>query len=386
MTRSSAVIAILLVYGAGLLCIGAWAARRTHNGNDFLLGSRRMSFWFTSLSFTANATPPWLLFIVCGAAFVWGLAVVWAVAALLIGYLLNWFFVAPRLRALAVGHGNLTVLQSLCTTTGDRLQPWVVRSGVVILFFALLLQAGAQLHFAGTTLSGETDVDLSMVVSCLVIFLGVFAIAGGYWAACMSDVLQVIVLLIVGLVLPAMVLASGWPQVQSGIAAAGPHALTWFAGKPGVVAAAFAIGLFGLGMSQVGQPQALNRFMSARDDRTIKIARWISCGVVILLLAEMLFCGWVARIIYADLPQPEFALLTLGNRILPSWAAGAISTILLCAVLSGIVNQFLVAAATFSIDFCCPPEALRWLSSSFNSFWRSFILSIACFLEMRPFS
>ena len=352
--RSTAVIAVLLAYGACLLCVGVWATRRTHNGNDFLLGSRRMSLWFTSLSFTANATPPWLLFIVCGAAYVWGLAVVWAVAALLIGYLLNWFFVAPRLRALAVGHGNVTVLQSLCTAAGDRLQPLVVRSGVLILFFAVLLQAAAQLHFAGATLAAELDVDLSMVVSCLVIFLGVLAIAGGCWAASMSDVIAVGVLLTIGLMVPALVVSAGWSQIQSGVEAAGPHAMSWFAGKPGVVAAAFAIGLFGLGLAQVGQPQALNRFMSARDDRTIKIARWISCGVVILLLGEMLFCGWSARIIYAGMPQPEFALLTLGNRILPSWLAGAISTILLCAVLSGIMNQFLVAAATFSVDLKRP--------------------------------
>ena len=354
MNRSGAVIAVLLAYSAGLLCVAVWASRRTHNGNDFLLGNRRLTLWFTALSFTANATPPWLLFIVCGAAYVWGLAVIWAVVALLIGYLLNWFYVAPRLRSLAVGHGNLTVLQSLCTATGDRLQPLVVRSGVLILFFSLLLQAGAQLHFAGATLAAELDVDLSMVVSCLVIFLGVFAIAGGYWAASMSDVLQVIVLLVLGLVLPTLIVADGWSQVQAGVAAAGPKAMSWFAGKPGVVAAAFAIGLFGLGLAQVGQPQALSRFMSARDDRTIKLARWISCGAVILLLVAMLFCGWSARIVYAGMPQPEFALLTLGNRIFPSWLAGAISTILLCAVLSGIVNQFLVAAATFSVDLKRP--------------------------------
>ena len=354
MNRSTAVVAILLAYGAGLLCVGVWAARRTHNGNDFLLGNRRLSLWLTALSFTANATPPWLLFIVCGAAYVWGLAVVWAVLALFIGYLLNWFFVAPRLRALSVGHGNLTVLQSLCTATGDRLQPLVVRSGVLILFFALLLQSGAQLHFAGSTLAAELDVDLSMVVSCLAICLGVFAIAGGYWAASMSDVVQVLILVTLGLVLPTVVVIDGWSQIQAGIDAAGPKAMSWFAGKPGIVAVAFAIGLFGLGMAQVGQPQALNRFMSARDDRTIKLARWISGAAVLLLLAEMLFCGWSARIVHAGMVQPEFALLTLGNRIMPSWLAGAVSTVLLCAVLSGIVNQFLVAAATFSTDLKRP--------------------------------
>jgi sodium/proline symporter len=352
MTRSTAVITMLLVYGAGLLCAGVWAARRTHNANDFLLANRRLGSWFTALSFTANATAPWLLLIVCGAAFTWGLAAVWVAVALLLGFALNWFYVAPRLRALSVGHGTLTVLQLLSTATGDRLHSLVVRSGVLILSCSLLLQAGAQLHLAGIVLAPDLGVDVSTAASLLAIFLAVFTIAGGYWAAALSDVLEVGAVLIVGLLLPipALLAVGGWSQIQIGIAALGPEVSDWFAGRAGVVAIAFLIGLFGIGFAQVGQPQPLIRFMSAKDERALRIARWLSFGILMLLLSEMLVCGWSVRILYAGLERPELALFTIGNRILPPWLAGAINTLLLCAVLASLANQLLVASAAYSID------------------------------------
>jgi sodium/proline symporter len=352
MTRATGVIAILLLYGSCLLFVAIWAARRTHNANDFLLANRRVGLWFTALSFTANSTAPWLLLIVCGAAFSWGLAAVWVVAALLAGNLLNWFYVAPRLRAAAAAQGTTTVLQLLSAATGDRFQPLVVRSGVLILFFALLLQTGAQLHLASTTLADDLDVNMSTTVSCLTIFLGVFAIAGGYWAACASDVLQVGVtgLLCLLLPIPAFIAVGDWSQIQLGITTLGPQALDWFGGKQGVVALAFVIGLTGIGLAQVGQPQALNRFTSIRDERTLRIARWISCVLVLLLLSAMLICGWFVKVLYSGLAHPELALFAIGNRMLPPWLAGAVSTLFLCAILSSVVNQVLVAAASFSID------------------------------------
>lgn len=352
MSRSTAVIAVLLAYGAALLAVGIWAARRTHNANDFLLANRRFAIGLTALSFTANSTAPWLLLIVCGAAFAWGLAAVWIVAALLAGNLLNWFYVAPRLRALSTAQGTTTILQLISAPTGERLQPLVIRSGVLILFFSLLLQTGAQLHLAGSTLATDLGVNMSTAVICLAIFLGVFTIAGGYWAASMSDAMQVCIVVALGLLLPipALFAAGGWAQIQAGIHALGPQAVDWFAGKLGVVAVAFVIGLTGIGLAQVGQPQALNRFTSARDERTLRLSRWIALLLVVLLLFAMLICGWFVRVLYAGLEQPELALFTIGNRILPPWLGGAISTLLLCAILSSVVNQVLVAAATFSID------------------------------------
>ena len=85
MTRATAALIVLCAYGAALSAIALWGGRRTHNGNDFFLASRRLTAWFVAFSHVANASPVWLLLALSGAAFVWGLAAVWIWLAV-IGY------------------------------------------------------------------------------------------------------------------------------------------------------------------------------------------------------------------------------------------------------------------------------------------------------------
>src|SRR5689334_1449473 len=90
MTQANVALLVLSL-AAVLLLIGAvWGVRRLHNASDFFVGSRRTDVLITSLSYTANAMPPWLLLVVSGSAFAWGLSAIWVWAALVLGFLLNW--------------------------------------------------------------------------------------------------------------------------------------------------------------------------------------------------------------------------------------------------------------------------------------------------------
>ena len=123
MSRSTAALLVLGLYGAAMIAIALWGGRRTHNGNDFFLASRRLSTWFVAFSHVANATPAWLLLAFAGAAFTWGLSAVWIWIAVVAGYVLNGFYVAPRLRQLSVGQGSLTLAQVLSADGGDACPP-----------------------------------------------------------------------------------------------------------------------------------------------------------------------------------------------------------------------------------------------------------------------
>ena len=164
---------------------GIWASVAPP-GQRFLLANRRCGVWFTALSFTANSTAPWLLLIVSGAAFSWGLAAVWVVAALLIGNLLNWFFVAPRLRAASTAQGTTTILQLLSTETGERLHPGGGSAYYPVL--ALMLQTGAQLLWTARR-SERSHMNSSTACHALRFFAR-YAMQG-VWGACASDALQV---------------------------------------------------------------------------------------------------------------------------------------------------------------------------------------------------
>jgi sodium/proline symporter len=346
-------VAILVMSLAGLLLLwgAARAARRVHSASDFFVGGRRGDAWSIALSHTANAMPPWLLLIVCSSAFAWGLSAIWLWAGLLLGFALNWFFVALRLRAAAGAENALSVLQILSFEAGERLQVAIRLSASAILLVALLLLAAAQLH-AAVVLAAQVGIVGGTFVVCVGIGVMVYVLIGGYPAASQSEVATLLIMLAIALFLPmpAVLAADGTAQLGVGFAALGPAANDWFAGRTGVVALAFAIGVSATGFALAGQPHALSRFMAARDARTLQQARWISLGCVLIVPWMMLLCGWCAKVLYTGLNDPSQALFAISNRTLPPWLAAVVITLAICALLASMGGPLLAAAASLTLD------------------------------------
>ncbi len=361
MTRPATVYLMLFAFAALQLSIAAWARRRVHNGADFVIANRRLGSWLVALSYTGNVLNAWTLMLVCAAAFVWGLSAVWIWVAALVGCVINMWFVAPRLRALSSGQGHATLIQVLSVDAGERLQPLVARSAVFIVTVTLLLQVGAMLRAAAGVLETEFafDPDMVLVLSLALIVICVFA--GGLLAACVCDAAQMILMLIVAvsLSLSASMVSGGWGALWSGLSEAGPGVLDWFGGKQGVVAAAFVAGALGIGLAATGQPQALNRCMAASESSLGK-ARWIALAWTAVLLAAVLLSGWYARVLYAELQQPQQAMFAIALQLLPSWLAAILVFALLSAILLGVASLLLVVAAGFAVDLrrCSAPLSL----------------------------
>jgi sodium/proline symporter len=363
MTRSNAALTVFVAYGALLVVIAVWAARRTHNSIDFFLGRRRFGAWLLASSHVANATSGWMLLVISGAAFAWGLAAVWIWVAVVCGYAINGFYVAPRLRLLSTGQGSITVAQVLAADAGDRFQPLVLRSAALILFTTFLLEIGAVLHTGGM-LAGALGFDITTGIVIAFIAIVAYTVIGGYWAASVTDAVQVVIMLAAVLFLPllALVAADGLEQLQTGFASLGPAASDWLAGRSGVVAIAFVAGASGFGFALTGQPQALNRFMAAKDDATLRSARWISLLCISLLVGATIVCGWCASVLYAGLDDPQGALFVIAERMLPPWASAMITAALICAMVPGVANRLLIVASSLSADTRAAnsPSSFAW--------------------------
>lgn len=352
MTRSSAALITLLAYGAMVLAIAVWGTRRTHSANDFLLGGRRLGPWLVALSYTANASPAWLLFAIAGAAFAWGLSAVWIWIAVVCGYALNLFYLAPRLRLLSTAQGSVTLVQVLSAGIGDRLQPLIVRSGAAIIVIALLLEIGAVLYTASNVFATGFDFDATTTSITAMVAIVAATFAGGYWSTSLADMVHMGILLAVAICIPLFALALGGDleQFRTGFAALGSSANDWFGGRSGVVAIAFVIGVAAFGFDLPGQPHAVTRFMAARDEATLGVARWIALGCVSILLAAMVLCGWCASVLYPGQAVPAQVLFVLVERLLSPTLSAVIVTLLVCVLLAGIANRLLVLSANFSAD------------------------------------
>jgi sodium/proline symporter len=352
MTGKVTVILSLLFSAALLLSLGAWAARRTHNAADLIIANRRLGVWLTTFGYSGNVLNPWMLLTMSAAAFTWGVPALWLWAAALFGAVINLFYVAPRLRLASVGLGAVTALQVLGADAGDRLQPLVVRSAVFIIVTTLLLQTAVAVRAAAQVLALDFGFDFTTSVMLCIAAVAVCIVTGGLRAAAAIEVAQGVLVFAIALLLlaPALVALGGWEQLQAAIDTLDPIWTDAFGGKSGIVAVAFAAGGFGVGLAMCGQPQALNRFMAARDEATLRRARWASLAWMALSLGVVMIGGWAANLLYAGLEHPEHALLALANRLLPPWLSAMLVIGILAAVVFGIGSLLLVIASSLSVD------------------------------------
>lgn len=384
MTRATTVLFSFALFAASFVVIAAWAARRTHNAMDFLLGSRRVGVWLTGLSYGANAINASMLIAFSAMAFSWGFAALWVWAAVIFGYLLNGIYIAPRLRLLAISQGSATLTQVLTADAGDRMQRLIVRSAAFIMLSLLLAQTSAQLHFATATMAESFGVAPGVVVVFATALLVVCALAGGYWFASMCDAVTAgaLLLLVLFLALLAIVGAGGWDQLRAGLAVLGPEASDLFNGKSGVVAVALTVGVAGIGLGTTGQPHAALRFMAARDESTLRKARWIATAWIATVSAAVILCGWSAKVMYAGLAHPEQAMFALATRPLPPALGSWITMAFVAAVIGSLASQWLVAASGLTADLkkSTSPLSLPWLRAAMVGF----AVVVACAAQFAP--
>ena len=87
MSRTTIVIATLVVYKLLLLGIGWWAKSRNKNEEDFFLGGRGLGPVVAAISYSSSASSAWTLLGLSGLAFVLGLSAIWIVLGSIIGML-----------------------------------------------------------------------------------------------------------------------------------------------------------------------------------------------------------------------------------------------------------------------------------------------------------
>ena len=137
MTRTQAVLATLVVYKIVLIALGLWARRRTHDGVDFFLGGRALGPMVAAISASASSSSAWTLLGVSGAAYAWGVSAIWLFPACVGGFALNWYVLAPGLRALSRRTGAVTVTEVMAGDPGHPLAATITRLASFILLFLM---------------------------------------------------------------------------------------------------------------------------------------------------------------------------------------------------------------------------------------------------------
>ncbi len=352
MADTTAVFLTLVVYNALLIGVGIWASRRNASVEDFYLAGRGLGAWVAAISASASSSSAWTLLGVSGAAYAWGWPALWLFPATVGGFLLNWYWVAPRLKRLAANEGAVTLASVLAPASLGNARQAILRVAAAIVVFSFVFYVASQFEAAGKAF--ESVFGLAKEPSILVgagIVLA-YTLLGGFWAVSVTDTIQGLLMFTAALVLPLVALAAvGGPAAL--VAGLAPLA---GAGSPvaGVSLAAgimFVLGILGIGIGYPGQPHVVNRFMALRDERSLRHGRVIALGWAVLVYAGMLLLGLSARVLYAELGDAEQVLFFAAAELLPAVVAGVMLAAVLSAIMSTADSQLLVAASAISHDW-----------------------------------
>ena len=352
MIELSLVIGVVFtIYGIIMIWMGYTASRSTYSPNDFFLADRSLKAWVTAISSTASSESAWAVMGTVGLAYKDGLSALWFFPGCLLGYALNWFFIAERLREHSRQKGSLTIPDYLETHFNDHTHLLRITS-VIIIFACMMAYIAAQFLAIGKTF--DAIFDISHLVSipiggAIVIF---YTMMGGFRAVAWTDFIQGL-LMVIGLVvlsLTAAIEVGGFAAITQKVNSLAPTALTWMGGKTTTVFLGSMIGLLGIGLGYPGQPHVITRYMAAKDTNAIKQGTWIAFGWGTLMYSSAILLGICGKVLFPELSDPEHLYPTAAEHLLPIFLTAFVMTSLLAAIMSTISSQLIVAASAMAHD------------------------------------
>lgn len=352
MSGTSVVLVTLVLYNALLVGVGLWARKRNRSVEDFYLAGRRMGPWIAAVSASASSSSAWTLLGVSGAAYAWGLPALWLFPATVGGFLINWAWVAPRLKTLSAGEGALTLSAVVAPAGLGEARGAILKVAAIIIVFSFTFYIASQFEAAGKAF--ESAFQLSKQASILIgaaVVLS-YTLLGGFWAVSVTDLVQGLLMAGAAVLLPlaALLAVGGVGPLLEGLAAAGGPSIPagQFSGLTGLF---FVLGMFGITIGYPGQPHVVNRFMALRDEASLRQGRIIALGWAVIVYTGMLLLGLSARVLFADIPDAEQVFFQTAQRLLPAVVAGVMLAAVLSAIMSTADSQILVTASSISHDW-----------------------------------
>ena len=367
-------IIILVAFGAYMLfmiLIGALNSKNKNN-EDYFLGGRGLGSWTAALSAQASDMSGWLLMGLPGAIYIAGTGEVWIAIGLLIGTILNWYFVARRLRKYTiVANNSLTIPSFFENRFRDKTNVLkIVASLIIIIFFAVYtasaFSSGAKLfaNVFGNSDNTTQMYTIGLTIAAFVILL--YTLMGGFKAVCYTDFIQGLLMLVAILAVPVIAyigLTGEFGNLGSALSAKGVTDSTGYLslmkdseGKQ--ISAISIISNLGWALGYFGMPHILIRFMAIKSDKEVKKSRVIAIVWVILSLGAASLLGIFARGYLANPLDSTTSETVFIKTILQMFDSNFvlifIGGIFLCGILAAIMStadsQLLVTASAVSED------------------------------------
>ena len=351
--QATTILTTLVLYMLTLIGIGFWAKARTRNNEDFFLGGRALGPVVGAISYSCSASSAFALLGVSGIAYVIGVSAFWVIGGSLIGAVLSWLWIAPRLMPFSNEHRYLTLTDVLVHGYTGRIRTVIVRVASVIIIFTFVFYVAAQFQGAGNTFA--STFDLSMMESILIgaTIIAIYTFLGGFWAVSVTDTLQGLLMAFTAVLLPiaALVEIGGFGEFLTRLAAvSSPQQLSWTGSNAGLVAAGVIIGSLSISFGAYGQPHMMVRYMAMRSEKALRQAGVISIVWYFVVYIGMCALGLMGHVLVPVTENPESVFFVLTEELFPPVVAGILLAAVLSAVMSTADSQLLVSGSAVAHD------------------------------------
>lgn len=272
----------------------AWKSRGTRH--DYYLASGSIKPWLVGLSAVATNNSGYMFIGVIGYTYVTGLASIWLMIGWIAGDFLASTFVHSRLRAATAQTGEVSYAGVLSNWYGGNNAFLQRMIGAISLVF-LLAYASAQLVAGSKALHVLFGWPSWAGAAVGAVLVTAYCFAGGIRASIWTDAAQSIVMML-AMCLMLIIATLSFGGIDNAIAEMQSIAgfLDWFpqdTALPGLAGGLlFAVSWMFAGLSVIGQPHIMVRFMTLNDTGKMRRARlWYS--VVYRILRNGNRCGAV---------------------------------------------------------------------------------------------
>lgn len=343
----------------------AWSSRGTKE--DYYLASGSVRPWLVGLSAVATNNSGYMFIGVIGYTYATGLASIWLMIGWIAGDFLASLYVHKRLRRATGESGEVSYAGVLSNWYGQKHSSVQRLIGIISLLF-LLTYASAQLVAGGKALHVLLAWPLWSGAVAGAVLVSLYCFAGGIRASIWTDAAQSIVMIFaMGVLLFVALmnlggLSSAVEQMQSveGFMDWLPKDLVfpgWIGGALFIVSWLFA------GLSVIGQPHIMVRFMTLNNLASMRLAK-----VWYYLSFTLFYCmatgvGLLARIYLPDVGSfdAELALPVMAQQLLPSVLVGLMLAGIFAATMSTADSLVLSCSAAMTHDILPHKIEKTWL-------------------------
>lgn len=343
----------------------AWYSRGTKA--DYYLASGNVRPWLVGLSAVATNNSGYMFIGVIGYTYATGLASIWLMIGWIVGDFIASLYVHHRLRNATSESGEVSYAGVLSNWYGQGHSTLQRLIGLISLAF-LLTYASAQLVAGGKALHVLLDWPLWSGAVAGAILVSLYCFAGGIRASIWTDAAQSFVMIFTMGILLFVALSNAGGVSNATLEMQKVEGfLDWLPkdlALPGIAGGLlFIISWLFAGLSTIGQPHIMVRFMTLNDSSKMRQAKlwyylWFS-----LFYGMATGVGLLSRIYLGDSGafDAELALPTMAQQLLPPVLVGLILAGIFAATMSTADSLVLSCSAAITHDILPHNIENTWL-------------------------